>query len=85
VQPAALLEDVRQLMGDEPPPLLDAWAVLTRAEDNVTADGEGPRVGLAGERGRLGAVVGAHVAEAAAEPRFEEGAQGLGQGLAAGA
>ena len=83
VQPAALLEDVRQLMRDEPPPLLDAGAVLARAEDDVTADGEGPRVGLASERGRLGTDVGAYVGEAAAEPRFEEGTQRLGQGLAA--
>ena len=83
VQPAALLEDMRQLVRDEPPSLLDAGAVLARAEDDVTAYGEGPRVGLARERGCLGAGVCAHVGEAAAETRFEEGAQGLGQGLAA--
>ena len=73
---AVLLDDVGQLMGEEPQTLLRFGTIASFPKDDMRADRVGPRADGPGGGGRPVVSVQAHVAEIAAEPRLHKGADG---------
>src|SRR5437867_1958783 len=80
-----LLHPVRQLVRQQLLPARAGWAVLTLAEVDVAAGGEGAGAELLTELVGLGVGMHAHAAEVGAEARLHECACRFGQRAAAAA
>src|SRR5215510_13062883 len=71
---ATLLDNVRQLMGQQAPPVRRSWCVLSRAKHDIGPHRKGLRVHRPCRRRSTGVGMHPYVAEVVTEAQCEEGA-----------